>query len=837
MSWHCRISQNNHVDASSCEVRVSRTSAPLGNWHSNPVPVSPRIKEKSTLTNSVDYSTLYQVRLLSEKKKDIKMAPQPTSVSLLRAASFRLSSASKADLPHVAALTAQSLLSCKDLLSHPDLANNKDSDAAIALHRFNTQVNSLLSDRTVEGRWAAVVLIKAAVEAGGWETLRKSIGWVRGLLTLLKKPDPPLARCLTIVTLTRIFMLTWEYPTLIREITTPSLPTFVSSCIHNLSSRPSTPVELKATLECFAQLLPRHPTIFRQHQDALAKLLLATLDNKASGQHVVDLACRISVLLHQCEPKGGASDKWETTFLATLHKTHAMADRTFMCIDEDWQSVTGNTLMNKNALSDLYSRAKEARDPSEGPVAQFVSLGHQGLMNHLRLLSAYFTSATSASVVGSVGSVTDLLARLMAITISTTSTRSSVRFKRDAAREERDAITEILPKVHVACMEVFCTLLDRYGNSITSALQPFLDQIMWIFHASSVNTDVRTASYVVGKKILDLTGQSLDKQSIASLKKYIAACCEDLLPTVDEENKTQSSNGKQQQNLNADTFLKQAPTTTTSCPKTQLEGLQSAAWDLLPTLLGKLSVERCPLALRATMDRTAVLARHKDAVVASTLNHTSSAKAAHKSNSLLPLLAREYPTDPQVEVLLRPRMPIIQTGRKSTVAETEAMEEDEEEEEEEAEDDDQEETDQTECRDLALQPRTAAFSEPSVQSTDGSENATSKDMADTEQEIVNWALKDYVQKNASAKDPASGDATKATKTSDSAVQSEGKHKVHETRGKRQREEAQSPAVAEKRQRSMEPAAVAQQIEAAADSDDDEFVVPEIVMGDSDEEDD
>lgn len=745
------------------------------------------------------------------------MAPQATSISLLRAASFRISNASKAELPQVAALTAQSLLSCRDIFTQPDLANQKDSDAALALHRFNTQITSLLGDRHVEGRWAAVVLIKATIEAGGWETLKKSIAWVRGLLILLKKPDPPLLRCLTIVTLTRIFMLTWEFPTLIREITTPSLPTFVSTCLNNLASRYPTPQEIKATLECFAQLLPRHPTIFRQHQDAVAKLLTLVFENKASGDHIMDLASRISVLLHQCEPKNGASDKWEATLVATLHSAHAMADRTFMSVDEDWQSVTGTNFVNKNVLSELYSKAQQARTPADGPVGQFITPGYQGLMNHLRLLTAYFASVTSASVVASVGAVADLLTRLMSNTISTSSTRSTIRFKRDVTREERDALTEVLPQIHVACLEVLSIILDRYSKALTPASQPFLDQIMWIFHASSANIEIRTAIYVVGKKILDISGQTLNKDAISALKKYITACCEDVLPTKEDKD-TQNSNGnKQQSTMNADTFLKQGSAKLSA--KTELVGLKSAAWDLLPTLLGQLPAEHCSIALRAIMDRTAVLARHKDAVMASTLNHTSTAKAARKGNSLLPLLAREYPTDPSVEALLRPRMPILQTGRKATDAETEAEDIDED-----GDSVSDEEEDQAPTEDIPEIPE--SLSQPAGSSIDTSSN---KDLAHKEQELVNWALNEYVQGTLGHQTTGetSGKSTKGSSIEAIGTAIEAAHEAN--RSKRQREE-EPETVVDKRQKSIEPQATAE------DSDDDEFVVPEIVMGDSDDED-
>lgn len=522
----------------------------------------------------------------------------------------------------------------------------------------------------------------------------------------------------------------------------------------------------------------------------------------------MDLASRVSVLLHQCEPKNGASDKWEASLIANLHSAHAMADRTFVSIDEDWQSVTGTQFINKNVLSESYSKAQEARTPADGPVAQFVTSGYQGLMSNLRLLNAYFASATSAPVVGAVGAVADLLTRLMSNTISTSSTRSTIRFKRDATREERDALTEVLPRIHVACLEVLSIILDRYGNALTPALQPFLDQIMWIFHASSANVEVRTATYIVGKKILDISGQSLTKDSIAALKKYITQCCEDILPTTEDKDPQTSNGNKQQSIMNADTFLKQSSTKPSA--KTELAGLRQAAWDLLPTLLGQLPAEHCSIALRATMDRTAVLSRHKDAVLASTLNNTSTAKAARKGNSLLPLLAREYPSDASVEALLRPRMPILQTGRRATATETS----------EEAMDEDEDSTSEVDEEEEALPADSEVLEDDTSHDAASSTHVSSnKDVADKEQEIVNWALNEYV----SSKNATKGSDVEAVET---AAAQEG-------RSKRQREDDEHQVV-DKRQKSIEP-----QVTAAAEEDsddDDEFVVPEIVMGESDDED-
>lgn len=53
------------------------------------------------------------------------------------------------------------------------------------VHKLKSQLSALLQEKAVEARWAAAVLIKASVEVGGWEVLRGSGAWVRGLLGLL----------------------------------------------------------------------------------------------------------------------------------------------------------------------------------------------------------------------------------------------------------------------------------------------------------------------------------------------------------------------------------------------------------------------------------------------------------------------------------------------------------------------------------------------------------------------------------------------------------------------------------------------------------------------------
>lgn len=47
-------------------------------------------------------------------------------------------------------------------------------------------MTSLLNGRSCEGRFAAIGLVKAIIDVGGWEMLRTSDTWVRGLLSIVQ---------------------------------------------------------------------------------------------------------------------------------------------------------------------------------------------------------------------------------------------------------------------------------------------------------------------------------------------------------------------------------------------------------------------------------------------------------------------------------------------------------------------------------------------------------------------------------------------------------------------------------------------------------------------------
>ena len=108
------------------------------------------------------------------------------SVSLLRPVTHKLTTVPVNELPSLAGLLASRISYCSGILSStPSQATSSGSEDALLVHKLKTRISSLLQDRSPEGRWTAVVLVKATVDAGGWEILKSSEPWVRGLVTIL----------------------------------------------------------------------------------------------------------------------------------------------------------------------------------------------------------------------------------------------------------------------------------------------------------------------------------------------------------------------------------------------------------------------------------------------------------------------------------------------------------------------------------------------------------------------------------------------------------------------------------------------------------------------------
>ncbi|KAF1995120.1 hypothetical protein P154DRAFT_526599 [Amniculicola lignicola CBS 123094] len=637
------------------------------------------------------------------------MSGNSGELAVLRAALFRLSSTAALQLPSQVPAIASSLANCKALLSSPQISGPKSStEASVAIHKYRTLLSTLLQDRTCQGRWAAIVLIKATTELGGWETLQKSLPWVRGLLGVLTKPDPPSSKKLCLIALTRIFTLTREYPTLTREITTPSLPTFIQSCLQIAASTPSL---VQTVLDSFNQLLPRHPAMFRSYTKQLHQLLdpivAPTPSNKlGKEQHsgaksptssaIADSARRVYVQLPCCAPKQGSAQEWEGSLKNTISNAHQIADNVFRAVVEDWQPSSGGVPFNTNGhtLDDEVQQLEA--DSLALPPWSGIYAGGERLVGVLQLIKAYLSGPTPTAVNVPVGPFLDLLTRILSLntpsSVGTKSFSHATKFNNQVSKEERENLWAILPHVHVAAIEVLLALLERCED-VTGADPALLDQLVWLFRSEKANVYVRTASYVAFSRLLSRSGAALPKSSIDTLGVIIRACCDDLLPQdlvstatsqPPTDAKTNGAGHKQQSTTNADEFLKSGLASQDRIAG--FDGLKHAAFNLLPILLGCIRPQYLSDSLRTRMDRTAILSRHEEAMLASVMNPPPSKRFGKPAASVLPLMARLFSDKAEVECLLRPRMPTITTGAKNTedgLGEAETVEDVEDEEEEE----------------------------------------------------------------------------------------------------------------------------------------------------------
>lgn len=598
-----------------------------------------------------------------------------SSVATLKQLSYRITSTPVEQLPRLVPQVANTLWTCKDVLSAPAASTKQSGDDGVTLSRFRTQLTTLLSDRTVEGRWSAVVLVKATLEAGGLEVLSKAGGWVKNLLGFLKKPDPASTRNLTLVTLTRIFMLTWDHQNLIREITTPALPTFISTCLSNAENKRCSASELQTILEAFTTLIARHPTVFRTHEAQIRSLLNRTISSTASfvgpqyyTQSHVASAQKLLVLLHHCAPKQGAADKWDEAVKTTLAAAHATCDRVFRAVLEDWRSTAGvqpSVPTHHLLAGDLE---QDGEDLANLGAWKGVHAGSERLVALLGILKAHIDNTTASTVTVRIGVIVDLITRIMSVTKPVSGRPEFVKPNQQISRDERDSLYTVLPAVHVAALRLITSLLDRFGSSVLSIVPSFTDQIGWIFRAEKADGPVRATSYSTLQDIIDLVGPTLAQDELEGISSMITACCEELLPQED---------CAAQQAIATNGTL--APAARPSHMARQSVA-HKAAWALLPVLLSKLDSKLVSRKARSQMDRTAILIRHKNALVASVLNPPYNASGSARQPSMLAFLAKLFPGDPQVEAILRPRMPFIPIGKRK-----DAKDEDEEEEEEEEE--------------------------------------------------------------------------------------------------------------------------------------------------------
>lgn len=490
----------------------------------------------------------------------------------------------------------------------------------------------------------------------------------------MQRPDPLSTKKLCIITLTRMFLLTHEYQALVREITTPSLAGFTTACL-NLAQGPGIQDSLLVViLQSLSELIILHPTSFRPFVPQLQKLALLlaapTPSDLGSGAAtspistpVTDNARRLFVLLHVCGPRNTAGEEWARSLKTVLAATHRTADRVFRALIEDWRPSAENHAMQTIPASEVVSDQKP--EPLALPSWTGIYAGIERLDGLLRTVQAFLATTTSAAVVLPVTNIMHLVDRILSA-LQPSSTRNS-RIRPEIGRDEREGLGVGLPQLHVSAMGILSLMVSRIGGGFAALSNTALEQVLWILENEWEIEDVRVIAYRLVSQILSTFGPSLPKSSAVSLSRCVTLACADLLPqdkysSQDGQafaSRSKNASGINATSTNADSYLDSVET------QAKISHAQppilAAARELLPIVFTKLPKGFLSVAVRSQIDRTAILTNHKEAMLASVMNTATSKKGRKSATCVLPLLARGYPEALEVETLLRPQMPLVQS--------------------------------------------------------------------------------------------------------------------------------------------------------------------------------
>lgn len=620
-----------------------------------------------------------------------------SSLTTLRVITQRLTVTPPWQLPHIVPYLASTIPSCAKVLQNPSSPGqtNDGSEIAVVIHKFKTRISTLLAEKSPQAQWAAVVLIKSTVESGGLEVLRASGAWIRGLLGILQRPDLAITKQLSIITLTRIFLLSQDHQSIVREITTPSLTPFITSCLNILKARPSNGEKRKAkghyslphtVIQALCELIPKHPSLFRPFVAQIRLLvqpLIAVTQSDPGMPREKSLSINIAsiaehsrklfVLLHNCAPKKLSGDEWTRSVQDVINYSHRTADLVFRAVTEDWEPSTTRIQSDSIATRVFSETISDMKSDDLGiPGWRGIYAGMERLDGLLRTIQTFLTCSTPSNVNLPISSILDVVTRILSVKAplaeNGNATRGGLRVNSEIGRDEREGLFFSLPNIHVLALGVLSTLISRLGYISASFCQGALTQALWLFESEFANSDVRKMTYELIAEILALVGLSLSKSTAPLVSKCAQKCCEDLMSPMrnscrllDSTQPSRKPAANIAATLTADSYIK-SPTTAAE-DLAMPNSIQLSASKLLPFLLTHIPRGFFAFGMRAEIDRVAILTRNKKAMLASVHNPPSKPKSGPEMSSSLIFLAREFPDSLEVDALMRPRLPVLQCRR------------------------------------------------------------------------------------------------------------------------------------------------------------------------------
>ncbi|KAF5684127.1 hypothetical protein FDENT_6869 [Fusarium denticulatum] len=586
----------------------------------------------------------------------------------LRVLCRKLTSIPPTQLPHALPSLINHILHCKEPLSAPSDRKAKDSssEGAQLVHKLKASITTHLNGRSREARFAAVALIKTVVDVGGWEILRGCQLWVTGLLSVVEKSDPIASKELAIVTLTRIYISVQPYQTLVREIATPTIPTFVTACIKLISlpkngEKLQTPLSVIETIcDALSALIPLYPTTIRPSNSRLRTAVKPYLVPTQSDETVIPQSLqrasrKLVISLHHVAAKSGGSDEWAKLIDTLLKELHSTADQVLRAVEESWEGTSGFTRSQVELENEPNGGGSSAE---ELPAWSGINAGADRLIGLFQYLSDCLRYPTKAPVTIPTSALVDAASRLLLIArLSPKSQTWDQALQTNAAitREEKDELWAALPDIHIAALHLIEALFQRLGQNAVSIAPEVLDHLVRVFKSGINLPTVRTTGYTVLKEILRISGPTLSKPSVGSLDSVFGACCRDLqqdaghLKDAEKPAATGTDSKKNSIAANADLFLQPQAAAVVSNPSLEPKH-RAAAADLLPVILSKVPQRHLKASLRGLIDQTAILTNSRDAMLASVLNPYKDQRG-RVYPSILPHLTQQFPDDKDLEIL------------------------------------------------------------------------------------------------------------------------------------------------------------------------------------------
>ncbi|GFP52064.1 hypothetical protein ACSS6W_003947 [Trichoderma asperelloides] len=594
-----------------------------------------------------------------------------TSAIDLRVLTRKLTSIPPAQLPHSLPSLIRHVLRCRDALSAPQdpKAKGDGSQTSMLVHKLKTSITTLLNGRSREGRFVAIGLVKAAVDVGGWETLRGSAAWVSGLLSIVQKGDPPASKELAIVTLTKIYMLVHPYQTLVREVATPTLPAFATACMQLLKQKGESqsvlaPTDLIETIcESFSTLIPLYPPTFRpfssQVRTAVGPYLAPTCSDEISVPESLKRAARRLVAsLHFVAAKAGGSDEWAKLVDGILQEFHTTADQVLRAVDESWEATSGRMRSKVDLDGEPHGEGSSAEHL---PRWSGLAAGTDRLIGLFEFLGDLLSYPTKAAVAIPISGLVDTISRVCLIArLSKSQTwEQAVDTNASIGREEKDELWSLLPDIHVAAMKLIVSLFQRLQRHMLPLVPELLDHLIRVFKSGISIPSVRIAGYTTLNTILQLAGPTLSKPAVEMLEPLMGACCRDLqqdtgfLKPADKpapSNTTGKGTKSGAAPVNTDLFLQpQAAAAASESPSLETD-YRNTANELLTAMLSLLPQSHLKPSHRGNLDKTAMLTGNRDAMLASVLNPYRD-HHGRMYPSILPHLAQQFPHDQGLEIL------------------------------------------------------------------------------------------------------------------------------------------------------------------------------------------